>query len=83
VQLFGPSRIRVQFAQKAQNKTAKLQRLRLVTIGEPDLSQVLEAPVVRDIGWRDVTMVIEKGHGLSELEVEFLARTGREQIIFG
>jgi hypothetical protein len=55
----------------------------IVTIGEPDLGQVLEAAVVRDIGRRDVTMVIEKGHGLSELEVEFLAHTGREQIIFG
>ena len=55
----------------------------IVTISEPDLSQVLEAPVVRDIGRRDVTMVIEKGHCLSELEVEFLAHTGREQIIFG
>jgi hypothetical protein len=50
----------------------------IVAIGEPDLSQVLEAAVQRDLGWRDMTMVVEKGHGLSKIEVELLAHAGRE-----
>ena len=55
----------------------------IVAIGQPNLSQVLKAPIQGYIGRRYMTMVIEKGHGLSELEVEFLAHAGREQIILG
>src|ERR1700722_12097822 len=55
----------------------------VMAVSQPDLSQVFEPPVLGDIRRRDMTVVIEKGHCLSDLEVEFLARPGREQKIFG
>ena len=54
-----------------------------VAISEPDPSQVFEAPVLGDLRRRDMTMVIEKGLWLSELEVELFACGGREQKILG
>ena len=55
----------------------------VMAISEPDLSQVFEAPVMRDVRRGYMTMVIEKRLCLSELEVELFARGGREQKILG
>jgi hypothetical protein len=49
-----------------------------VPISEPDSSQVFEAPVLRDVRRRDMTMIIEKGLTLGELKVELFASGGRE-----
>lgn len=54
-----------------------------VSICEPDLSQVFETPVLRYLRRWDMTMVIEQGLCLSELEVELFAGGGGEQKILG
>src|ERR1700730_8162048 len=54
-----------------------------VAISEPDSSQIFEAPVLRYLHRRNMTMVIEQGQWLSELEIELFAGRGREQEILG
>src|ERR1700727_751417 len=55
----------------------------VMAISEPDLSQIGKSPVLRNIRGRDVTMIVEKGHFLRNLEVQLFARGGREQKILG
>ena len=55
----------------------------VMAVSEPDLGQIYEAPVLRNIGGGYVTMIVEKGHLLRNLEVQLFAGGGREQKILG
>ena len=48
---------------------------------QPDLKQVFELAVFRDVAWRDVTVIIEDRLGLGELMVKFARRLGGQQKI--